>query len=235
MKNFVIMILIFVLYILYRIGFSKQTRSKKDSAISEKRAKNTHNVMGKSRFVLTDRSKPLQTPANSFESDNKEDKPSIFAAETEVKRSAVVSPDKLNEVFANEPDPDELDIPPDEESDDMIDYAAEDEVEELNRLTGREMMIAEGLDFDELQQVTNVVKEQPESVSEETGKTLAALENTDMFEMLVSGDEGKRQWIKMIIDRNIQNRMPETDNTNSGMDYGDFDVAAFVGKKKKTR
>jgi len=231
MKFLAIISLLVALYFLYRIAYPKQTLSKKNDDIPEKRAKNIHNIMGKSRFVLPDRSKPLQTPATSFESDNKEDKPSIFASETEEKRSAAVPPDKLDEVFANDPDPDELDIPPDDENEDAIDYTAEEEAEELNSIQGREVMFAEGLDYDDLKQISKVVKEQPKSVNEETGKTLTALENTDMFEMLVSGDEGKRNWIQAIIDRNIRNRMPETESKTSGMDYGDFDIADFIGKK----
>jgi hypothetical protein len=85
------------------------------------------------------------------------------------------------------------------------------------------------MDYDDLQTVVKVVREQPDEVSEETGKALAALENTDMFEMLVSGDEGKLSWIKSVIDRNVQNRMPETETEISdATDYGDFDVADFL-------
>ena len=232
MKSLVLIIMLVALFLLYRIIYSKQTTTQKNGATENEKPKSRLNVMGKSRFVLPDRSQPLQTPAVPLESDNKEDNPFIFVSETEKKRSADVPPDKIDEVFTNEPDPDELDIPPDDENEDSIDYAAEEEAEELNRVQGKEVMLADGLEFDDLQQVKKVIKEQPKSVNEETGRTLATLENTDMFEMLVSGDEGIRNWIKAIIDRNLQNSMPETDSNTSDTDYGDFDIAEFIDIKK---
>jgi len=219
------------LYLLYRIAYPKQSAQKSED-VSEKEVKNARSVMGKSRFVLPDRSQPLQTPATSLKTDSEEDKPPTFASESEEKRLAAVPPDRLDEAFTDEPDPDELDIPPDEEDEDEIDFAAE-ETEELKRVQGHEVKLAAGLDFDDLQQAAKVVKEQPETVSNETGKTLAALENTDMFELLVSGDEGKRSWIKAIIDRSIQNRMPETEDNTSATDYGNFEVADFIVKRNK--
>jgi hypothetical protein len=65
-------------------------------------------------------------------------------------------------------------------------------------------------------------------VSEETGSTLAALEYTDMFEALVSGEEGKMNWIKSVIARHVQNRTPDTESDISGTDYGDFEIADFL-------
>jgi hypothetical protein len=92
---------------------------------------------------------------------------------------------------------------------------------------GHEAVIAEGLDYDKLQTTVKVVMEQSENVSEETAQTLLNLENTDMFEMLVSGDEGKMNWIKSVVERHIQNTMPEMEDETSGTDYGDF-VADFL-------
>ena len=226
MKLLVLLIMLAALFLLYRIAYPKQAGMQKGDAAPNEKPKSRFDVMGKSRFVLPDRSQPLQTPAASLESDSKEDNPSTFASETEEKRSVAVPPDRMDEVFENEPNPDDLDIPPDEDED-TIDYAAEEEAEELNRVQG-EVMFADGLEFDDLQQVKKVVKEQPESVNEETGRTLAALENTDMFELLVSGNEGKRDWIKAVIDRNLQDSMPETESETSGKDYSDFDIANFV-------
>ena len=224
-------IMLIALYLLYRIAYPKQTAGQKDNDISEKRTNKLRSVMGKSRFVLSERSQPVQTPAASLETENREAKQNKFAAETEEKRSAAIPAEQLNEASQNEPNPDELDIPPDGE--DEIDYEAEQEAEEMNRVSGREVMLADGVDYDDLQHIAKVVKQQPETVSEETGRTLAALENTDMFEMLVSGDEGKRNWIKSVIDRSLQNRMPVPEDKTSGTDYGDFNIADFTGNTNK--
>ncbi|GHT01119.1 hypothetical protein FACS189421_13670 [Bacteroidia bacterium] len=145
------------------------------------------------------------------------------------KPSAVIPPEELDEVFADEPNPEILSIPLDDD-DEEIDYKAEEEEAELGRTLGHGTVMAEGIDYDKLQTAVKAVMEQPEDVSEETGRTIVELENTDMFEMLVSGDEGKMNWIKAVVERNIQKVMPETEDETSGanFDYGDFDVADYV-------
>ena len=231
MQYLMIIIMLIALHLLYRIAYPKRTIEKKENVASEQKTTHTHSVMGKSRFVMPDRSQSLQTPAISLGSENKEDKPPTFESESKEKQSVTLRSDKLDVALDDEPDPDELDFPADD--DEEIDYQAEEEAEELNRVQGGEVMYAEGLDYDDLQKAKKVIKEQPEAVNEETGRTLAALENTDFFEMLVSGNEGKRNWIKAVIDRSIQNRMPETEDKTSGRDYGNFDVADFVVKRNK--
>ncbi|GHU63618.1 hypothetical protein FACS1894123_06730 [Bacteroidia bacterium] len=220
------------LFLLYRIAYPKQADTKKDgNPVPPEKPKVANDVMGKSRFVLPDRSKPLQTPATLEETETTSEKPVIFAAETEEKPSGVIPENELDEVFADEPNPEILSIPLDNETeDDEIDYEAEEEAEELNQTLGHGAVMAEGIDYDKLQTAVKAVMEQPEEVSEETAETLTALENTDMFEMLVSGDEGKMNWIKAVVERNIQKVMPETEDETSGanFDYGDFDVADYV-------
>ncbi|MDR0834986.1 MAG: hypothetical protein LBN11_00170 [Tannerella sp.] len=230
MKVLAILIMLAALFLLYRIAYPKQADTKKgnDTAPPEK-PKVANDVMGKSRFVLPDRSKPLQTPATLSETETTSEKPVIFAAETEEKPSAVIPPEELDEVFADEPNPEILSIPLDDD-DEEIDYEVEEEAEELNQTLGHGVVMAEGIDYDKLQTAVKAVMEQPGEVSEETAETLTALENTDMFEMLVSGDEGKMNWIKAVVERNIQKVMPETEDETSdaNFDYGDFDVADYV-------
>ena len=91
MKYLALIIMLFALYLLYRIAYTKQSAAQKSDAIPDKGNKNVRSVMGKSRFVLPDRSQPLQTTATQLDSEKREDKPPTFASETE-----------------NEPDPDEL-------------------------------------------------------------------------------------------------------------------------------
>ncbi|GHU83199.1 hypothetical protein FACS189415_5050 [Bacteroidia bacterium] len=230
MKLLALLIMLAALFLLYRIAYPKQADTKKgnDTAPPEK-PKVANDVMGKSRFVLPDRSKPLQTPATLSETETTSEKPVIFAAETEEKPSGIIPSEELDEVFADEPNPEILSIPLDDD-DEEIDYEAEEEEAELGRTLGHEAVMAEGIDYDKLQTAVKAVMEQPEDVSEETGRTIVELENTDMFEMLVSGDEGKMNWIKAVVERNIQKVMPETEDETSdaNFDYGDFDVADYV-------
>lgn len=230
MKLLALLIMLAALFLLYRIAYPKQADTKKgnDTAPPEK-PKVANDVMGKSRFVLPDRSKPLQTPATLSETETTSEKPVIFAAETEEKPSGIIPSEELDEDFADEPNPEILSIPLDDD-DEEIDYEAEEEEAELGRTLGHEAVMAEGIDYDKLQTAVKAVMEQPEDVSEETGRTIVELENTDMFEMLVSGDEGKMNWIKAVVERNIQKVMPETEDETSdaNFDYGDFDVADYV-------
>ena len=114
------------------------------------------------------------------------------------------------------------------DEEDTIDFEAEED-EEIHQILGQEPVFADGTDFDDLQTVVNVVREQPDEVSEETGNLLAELENTDMFEMLVSGDAGKASWIKSIVERSIRNRIPETENVvNDISNAKEKDYDAFI-------
>jgi hypothetical protein len=230
MKLLAITIMSVALFLLYRIAYPKQI--KKNSEPPSESPKNLPDVMGKSRFVLPDRSKPLQTPSTSQETEQEAVKSPIFATETEKKAPTAIPVEALDKVFDEGDNPAILSIALEYENDDEdeneVDFETQQEAEELNWMLGHEPEYADGVDYGELQNVAQVVKEQPDEVSEETAGTLVKLENTDMFEQLVSGDEGKRSWITAIIDRSIQNRMPEEEEMISDTDYGDFDVVDIL-------
>ncbi|MDR1984732.1 MAG: hypothetical protein LBQ28_07915 [Prevotellaceae bacterium] len=229
MKLLALLIMLAALYLLYRIAYPKQMDIKKSDAIPEKEEKADCDVMGKSRFVLPDRSQPQQSPATILETEKANEKADIFATETEEQQSAAISADELDEVFGENVNPEILSIPLDDSSDDDdIDYASEEETEELNMVLGNDAALADGFDYDELQSTVKIVKEQPETVDEKTGRIMVELEHTDMFEMLVSGNESKMNWIKSVIDRQVQSMIPETENETSDIDYGNFDIADFL-------
>ena len=223
------------LYLLYRIAFPKQSGTAKSGDVPEKEEAATLHVMGKSRFVLSDQSKPLQTTAIQDDIEKCEEKPYIFAAETEEQRSAVIPADELDEVFDDgnlkimSIPLDDSNIENDVDEDSDIDYEAEEAGETGRTEEGHEAMYADGYDFDDLQTVVQTVREQPETVDEQTGKTLAALEHTELLTLLAEGEDGKVNWIKAIIDRHIQNTMPEMETEDSvTADYGDFEIADFL-------
>ena len=217
------------IFLLYRIAYPKQADTKKSDEAQAEKPKTVPEVMGKSRFVLPDRSKPLQTPATSQEIEKGDEKPNIFASKTEESQSAAVSPEQTDDDVSGNSNPEIMSIPLESESEEEneTDIDAE-ETEEIRIALGHEAIPADGIDYDDLKDVVKVVNEQPEKVSEETCRTLMAVEKTDMFEKYVSGDAGKMDWIKAVIERNIQKKMPDTGNQDSDTDCDDF-IADFLG------
>ncbi|MDR0835607.1 MAG: hypothetical protein LBN11_03370 [Tannerella sp.] len=126
MKILAILIMLVALFLLYRIAYPKQTDTKKgNDTVPPEKPKSVADVMGKSRFVLPDRSKPLQTSATPAETETTSEKASIFAAETAEKPSGIIPENELDEVFADEPNPEILSIPLENEPDVDIDFEDE--------------------------------------------------------------------------------------------------------------
>jgi len=224
MKNLVLIIMLVALYLLYRIAYPKQANAAKGGGVPEKEEKPARSVMGKSRFVLPDRSKPLQTPATQMDIEKNEEKSYIFAAETEKQPSAEIPAEQLDEAF-DEGNPRIMSIPLADDEDSDTNF----EAEELGGAEEQVAMYADGCDFDDLQTVAQAVREQSETVSEQTGKTLVALEHTELLALLAGGEDGKVNWIKMVIDRHIQNTMPEKETeVSDNKDYGNFEIADFL-------
>ena len=237
MKLLAIIIMLAALYLLYRIAYPKQTGTAKGGADNPpKGEKPARSVMGKSRFVLPDRSKPLQTTATQPDIEKSEEKSYIFAAGTENRKPAAIPADELDEAFGKDgnpeiiPDYSDIEIDDDDDDNGDIDFEAE-EAEELGRVEGSGAMYADGYDFDDLQTVAKVVKEHPETVDEQTGKTLVALEHTELLVLLAQGDEDRANWTRAIIERQVQRKMsametkPETEVPTT--DYGDFEAADY--------
>jgi hypothetical protein len=231
METIALIIMLIALFLLYRIAYPKQPETKQGDVTPQKTDTDLSGVVKKSRFVRPDFGQTTPTPATPAKADFQEEKPYIFAAGNQGRKSAVISPDELDGVFTDEPNPEDLEIDDGDEGDssddrdDDIDLEAEDEDDGINRAGG----VAEGVDFEDLQHVAQVVEEQPETVTGETGQKIVVLEHTDVFEKLVSGDEGKTNWIKAVIDRHYQNVFPETESNASGTDEGDMDIAGFLG------
>lgn len=238
----VALVILFVsVYLLYCIAFPKQPETKKEIDTPQKKETDLSGVVMKRRFVRPDFSQPQATHTMLAKDDILEKNPYMFAAETEKTGLGVISTGKLDELFEEEPNPEDLEIDSDDDasaplSTGEIDLEAEEESEQSNRV--HSAMLAEGLEYDDLHEVAKVIKLQPETVSVKTAATMAALEHTDMFELLVSVDESKANWIKSVIDRHVQTVESETDNSTktenetSDSEYYNFDVADFLGKSK---
>ena len=229
MEYLVILIMLIALFLLYRIAYPKQSVGKKENEVLPEKPKSLPDVMGKSRFVLPSRSQPLPTPATSQVSEQEKEKSLTFAAANTENRQKVIPSEQLDEVFADKPNEvnydDELDIEidDDEESNEVeIDLEAE-EAEELARGLGQETIYADGVDFNDLQEVAKVIHEQPETVSEKTAKTIVALEDTEMLERLVANDTGRKNWVELVVARSMQKTMPEAETSHTHTTkYDDF-------------
>jgi hypothetical protein len=242
MKTIALMIMLVALFFLYRIAFPKRIVPKTDEEKPQKPEADLSEVIIKSRFVrpasgqsATNRTTPLQT-------DFQHEKPPIFAVGNE-ERSAVVPPEKVRVIFLeNEPDPDGLEIVRDEheESDneeirdrkddeDAETANLEEEAEELRQTLGSESEHAgSGLSIEELTEAAAAV----ENPTDDKGAILFKVEKTDMFEQMVSGDAGKAERIKAIIDRHVRNTCPEVENENSddvnNNDWKNFDLRDYL-------
>jgi hypothetical protein len=96
MKVFAAVVMLVALFLLYRIAYPKQQIAKKGDDVPEKKEIDEENVIGKSLFVRVENS-PLET-------EKQEEKVTVIT-------DAVIPSERLDEVFEDEPEPDDLDIP----------------------------------------------------------------------------------------------------------------------------
>ena len=226
--------MLIVLFRLYRIAYPKKGVPEKDNEIPSGKPEATPDVMGKSRFVLPDRSQSLQTPAINPETEKAAENAPTFAAETGKNKSAVIPSEQLNEVFGDDSNPEIMSLSLEEwngnQEEDEIDWE-EEEAEEMQRVSGEKILFANGIGYDDLQEIAAVIRERPAEVSEETGQKMVELEGTDMFEQLVSGNKKTEDWVKSVVERIVQNMNPEpepeNENEESNMDYNNFDVSEY--------
>ena len=159
----------------------------------KKKRNSSERCSEKIRFVRPNHGQPQKTRTIPAKEEILEKNPYIFAPETEKDGSGIIPPDKLDEVFEDEINPDDLDI--DDDADDdadadaEIDLEAEEALEQRNRVESQSAMLAEGLNFDDLHELAEVVKEQPETVSEKTAATIAALERLSLLQTNKSGQK----------------------------------------------
>ena len=235
MKALVIVIMLIALYLLYRIAYPKQPKTKQGDDTPRKREGNISEAVVKKRFVRPDSGLCASTHTTVLKTEYQDEKTSTFAVGNE-KRDAVIPPEMLDEVFSEEPNPEDLDIEPDEdededddEDDDDEEPDLEEEAEELRQVMGGDAEMADGMTIEEMAETVEAIVNPTDSKA----RLLYEAEKTDMFEKLVSGDEGKAARIKAVIDRYIQNQLPQDESVESDKeiadDWKDFDVRLFTG------
>ena len=204
-KIFITIVVLYALFVgIYFLYLRAAKRRKKDivgkgSSIHETGQIKT-DIVGKSRFDLST-SKPLtakSTPlaATSPKSENQAENPDTFVPPNEVKASAEVPPEELDEAFSDTPpdednEPMDIDYPLENETDESNEDEPEDEEEETEEVEGTaQAALASGVQFDDLGNAVRTVNKTDEATPEQkqrAGDTLLEIRKTDMFEQVVSG------------------------------------------------
>jgi len=201
-------------------------------------------IVGKSKFDITDstpiisKSEPLTT--TSPETEKEVEKPDTFVPTNEVKVSAELPPEELEEAFSDTPPDDEdnepmdIDIPLEYETgkDDEIDD--EEESEEVEGAA--QAAIASGVKFEDLGNAVRTVNNAEDATAEEkeaAGNTLMEIRQTDMFEQLVSGEQDRRDVVTMLMSESLsafyRRKDKEAGNKGSGRKAPEnFDIRNFA-------
>ena len=250
-KIFITVVILYALFVgIYFLWARAGKRRKKNiigqgSSIQETR-RLKENIVGKSTFDLSAstplaaKSEPLT--ATSLKSDNQAENPDIFASPNEVKPSAEVPPEELDEAFS--------DTPPDEENEPMdIDYPLEyettdenedepgDEEEETEEVEGTaQAVLASGVQFDDLGNAVRTVNRSEEATPEQkqkAGDTLLEIRQTDMFEQAVSGKPDAKRIVTDLMAESLsafyERKDKEAGTTGNGKKApGNFNIRDFA-------
>jgi hypothetical protein len=228
MKVLIIIILLISQYFLYRVAFPKKPKTiQDDDDTPRKRERDISEVVVTSRFVRPDYGQSQKPDSAPLPTELQAEKPAVFAAGNE-KRDAVIPPEKIDEIFAEDPDPADLEIDLADDEPDEPDL--EDESDDLQQSPGGDAELADGLTIEEMTETVEAI----DVPSDENARLLYRVDKTDMFEKLVSGDEGKAARIRAIIDRYVQSQHPEVETKvsseeNTGdNEWENFDVLSFL-------
>ena len=202
-----IIIALVAMHYMYRIACPKRETIQKDDKTPEKDTEPENIIVKKSHFVLPSLGQPQPTTATSTEFENIEKKPYIFAPGNET-RNAVIPTEKLDEVFEDKINPDELEIEPDENEKDGTKDETVDIDNEATEFKQETEQLASGMSIEEMTEAAKAI----DNPTDEKAGILFKVEKTDMFEQLVSGDELKAERIKAIIDRHVQSIFSETES-----------------------
>lgn len=202
-KIFITIVVLYALFVgIYFLYLRAGKRRKTDivgkgSTIHETGGLKTE-IVGKSKFDLR-ASKPIAAipephAATSPKSGNPPQNPDIFVPPNEVKPSAEVPQDELDEAFSDTPPPDEdnkpmdIDYPLEYETGEVNEDEPDDEEEEVEGTA--QAILASGVQFDDLGNAVRTVNKRDEATPgqrQKAGDTLLEIRQTDMFEQVVSG------------------------------------------------
>jgi hypothetical protein len=225
-KIFIVIITAIALQLLYRIAFHRRVQPQRSPDVPGENAANSPELIRRTSFARPVTGRPQPTSATEGEVDSPAENPHSFALGKE-KKSAVIPPGELGAIFADEPDPNELEIDSEEENEEDIPLDEEEESEELRQLLGEDAeQPASGFSLEEMEEAAKAVNAPQDSHA----ALLYRVEKTDMFEQLVHGDGDKATRIKDIIDTYIRRMNPDAvgEEQESNSDWVQFDVMDFL-------
>jgi len=174
--------LLYVIGAVTYLWFSHNSSRQKGSSPTPFFAPKSGDIMGE---VKTPIRQIEPDKANLSHDENTEKESVTFAAETPERYSAKIKNDEFDAVFSNTP----MDI------DVAVDYPDRDpdELEDIACYTGSEAeyLSTSGVGFDEMENLAKVIGEkeqQPERIAQ-AATTVRKVENTDLFEAVISGYE----------------------------------------------
>ena len=248
-KIFITVVVLYALFVgiyFLRLKVSKRRRKNivgEGSTIQET-GRLKSDIVGKSRFdvsaakPLTAKSEPLA--ASSPKTENPQEIPDTFVPPNEVKPSAEVPQEELDEAFSDTPPPDEDNEPMD--IDFSLEYERTDESEEEQEdeeeaVEGTaQAALASGVQFDDLGNMVRTVNRNEEATSEQkqkAGNTLLEIRQTDMFEQVVSGKPDAKRIVTDLMAESLsafyERKDKEAGTTGSGKKAPDnFNIRDFA-------
>lgn len=250
-KIFIAVVALYALFVgIYFLYLRAGKRRKKNivgkgSSIHETGQIKT-DIVGKSRFdlstskPLTAKSKPLA--ATPPKSENREENPDTFVLPNEVKPSAEVPPEELDEAFSDTPtdednEPMDIDYPLEYETEESNENETEDEEEETEEVEGTaQAALASGVQFDDLGNAVRTVNKTDEATPEQrqmAGDTLLEIRQTDMFEQVVSSKPDAKRIVTDLMAESLadfhRRKDKEAGTTGSGKKAPDnFNIRDFA-------
>lgn len=192
---FPILLIVCSAYLLWIVSRIKHPNEGKQSENSPHKRTLKGDIVGKSKFVLSQSLPEGATQEKDGVSDEKAD---IFASDSSSKTEKLIQDSELDGLFKDEngDESGELDM--------VVPLEYEEEVkEEYENLEIRGVPLAGGVSFEQMHQTMSSVVHRPEQEVEEqkeTGRLLLKLEHTDMFEVVVSGTPEREQYVGGLID-----------------------------------
>ena len=234
-KIFITVVILYALFVgiyLLRLKVGKRRRKNivgQGSSIQET-GRLKSDIVGKSRFdlsaakPLTAKSEPLA--ASSPKTENPTGNPNTFVPPNEVKPSAEVPPEELDEAFSDTPpdednEPIDIDYPLEYEPAEADEEEPEDEEEEVEGTA--QAALASGVQFEDLGNMVRTVNRKDEATDEQkqkAGDTLLEMRQTDMFEQVVSGKPDAKRIVTDLMTESLsafyERKDKEAGTTGSG-------------------
>ncbi|MEG0900115.1 MAG: hypothetical protein RSF40_10450 [Oscillospiraceae bacterium] len=196
------------------LGLSRSFSRQKGSSPTPFFAPKSGDIMGE---VKTHIRQIEPDKANLSHDENTEKESVTFAAETPERYSAKIKNDEFDAVFSNTP----MDI------DVVAEYSNDEELESIACYTGAENFSTSGVGFDEMENLAKVIGEkeqQPERIAQ-AATTVRKVENTDLFEAVISGYENGLQKVAEMLAKH-ETAMPTPVLTIEN--YEDFELHNFL-------